>query len=219
MGNRHFLKSLAGIIRAGYRQLPISEWDRRSFESSIFFYLGFLLKRTGPYRRWQAWRLAHPGDGHEIFNPRWRIDPSHGADFSENLFFPNVESPEVSVVIPVFNQARFTWRCLKSLARHATRHSFEIIVVDDGSTDETPQALAKIPGLHYLTNGSNRGFVYSCNRGASVARGRYLVFLNNDTQVLPGWLDELVLTFAAFPDAGLAGSKLIDPDGHLQEAG
>lgn len=132
---------------------------------------------------------------------------------------PDSDYPLVSVIIPVYNQIEFTWRCLRSIANTPTKHPFEIIVVDDHSTDTTQEILAQIVGLHIIKNESNQGFIRSCNHGASHARGRYLVFLNNDTFVLPGWLDELVDTFAANPDAGLVGSQLLFPNGMLQEAG
>ena len=76
-----------------------------------------------------------------------------------------------------------------------------------------------MPGVIYLHNETNSGFIASCNRGAEAARGKYLVFLNNDTLVQPGWLSALLGTFAEEPRAGIVGSKLLYPDGRLQEAG
>jgi GT2 family glycosyltransferase len=132
---------------------------------------------------------------------------------------PRADQPEVSIVIPVYNKWSYTAACLRSLAEATCRAGFEVIVVDDQSTDETAQRLAGIAGLTYLRNEQNLGFVGSCNRGAAEARGRYLVMLNNDTQVLDGWLDALLATFEQFPNTGLAGARLIYPDGSLQEAG
>jgi GT2 family glycosyltransferase/glycosyltransferase involved in cell wall biosynthesis len=133
--------------------------------------------------------------------------------------FPFHEQVEISIIIPVFNQFSFTRACLASLRDHQGTERFEIIVVDDCSTDATAQAISRMPGVVYLRNDKNSGFIASCNRGAERARGRYLFFLNNDTLVTDGWLSALVDTFAEEPQAGIVGSKLIYPDGRLQEAG
>lgn len=131
----------------------------------------------------------------------------------------SADVPDVSIVIPVYNQCTYTLACLRSLLVHQTSARFEVIVVDDCSTDETPERLRDIPWVRTLRQPVNGGFIASCNAGLAAARGTYVLFLNNDTEVLPGWLDELVGTFATFPEAGLVGSRLIYPDGRLQESG
>ncbi len=135
------------------------------------------------------------------------------------LAFPLAERPAASIVVPVFNQLRFTHHCLASLHRHGSEHAFEVIVVDDCSTDETASALTAFENLRLIRNEENLGFVHSSNRGAQAARGRIIVLLNNDTQVQSGWLDALIETFSLKPDAGLVGSRLLYPDGRQQEAG
>jgi len=113
----------------------------------------------------------------------------------------------------------YTLACLRSVARHGAQAPFEVIVVDDASPDDSAATLEHIEGLRLLRNPRNLGFVGSCNAGAAAARGEFLVFLNNDTQVSPGWLDALLRCFAERADCGIAGSRLVYPDGRLQEAG
>ena len=135
------------------------------------------------------------------------------------ICFPRHEEVDVSIIIPVFNQLEYTHACLASLQVVEDQTSFEIIIVDDCSTDRTAEVLPEVDGVTYLRNERNSGFVASCNRGAQKARGKYLLFLNNDTLVKPGWLIALLDTFKEERRAGIVGSKLLYPDGRLQEAG
>ncbi|MGN6237772.1 glycosyltransferase [Dyella sp.] len=132
---------------------------------------------------------------------------------------PAPARPLVSVVIPVHGKREYTVACLRSLARHGTEAPFETIVVDDASPDNTVEVLTGVQGLRLVKNRENLGFIDSCNAGAAEARGEYLAFLNNDTQVTPGWMDALLRCFAERAQCGIAGSRLIYPDGRLQEAG
>ena len=135
------------------------------------------------------------------------------------LHFETGESPTVSIVIPAFNQWPYTRRCLESLLNAGSQASFEVILVDDASSDQTQKAVQQVHGIQYLRNEENQGFIRSCNRGAESARGAFLVFLNNDTEVSEGWLERLAETFERVPDAGLVGAKLVYPNGRLQECG
>jgi len=135
------------------------------------------------------------------------------------LAFPLLEAASASIVIPVHGKLDYTLACLRSLAASGLPDGTEVIVVDDASSDDTATVLPRIPGLRYQRNAANLGFVGSCNAGAAAARGGFLVFLNNDTTVRPGWLQALLRTFAEHPDTGLAGARLVYPDGRLQESG
>jgi O-antigen biosynthesis protein len=127
---------------------------------------------------------------------------------------------QTSIVIPVFNKAEFTFQCLRSLLNEVDFTKTEVIVVDNASTDETPRLLSRHSKfLQVIRNEENRGFVDASNQGAAAAQGKYLVFLNNDTEVLPGWLGRLVETIESDAAVGAVGSMLLYPDGWIQEAG
>ncbi|HEY0100934.1 MAG TPA: glycosyltransferase family 2 protein, partial [Pyrinomonadaceae bacterium] len=128
--------------------------------------------------------------------------------------------PRTSIVIPVYNKAGFTFQCLRSLLREVDFAETEVIVVNNASTDETAKLLSHFQSLVTVVNNEeNRGFVDACNQGAAVARGRYLVFLNNDTVVLPGWLKHLLETVEGDASTGAVGSMFLYEDGRVQEAG
>lgn len=129
-------------------------------------------------------------------------------------------TPIVSVIIPVYNNADVTVRCLQSIVDTWFESiRVQIILADDCSRDRTPIVASSLPGLDYVRNDENSGFIRTCNRAARVARGKYLCFLNNDTAVTDGWLEELLLTAEHDEGVGVVGSKLLYPDGRLQEAG
>lgn len=133
-----------------------------------------------------------------------------------------LETAEVraSIIIPVFDNLVYTLTCIASILEHGARVPFEIIVGDDQSSDETFAVLTSIGGcLRVVRHATNLGFLHNCNRTAELARGAFIVLLNNDTLVLPEWLDAMIATFEAYPAAGFVGSKLINGDGTLQEAG
>ncbi|MDB5350559.1 MAG: hypothetical protein JWN86_1806 [Planctomycetota bacterium] len=129
--------------------------------------------------------------------------------------------PVCSVIIPVYGLAEVTRQCLDTLldAPPGTC-DWEIIVVDDASRDATPAVLRRYgEAVRVVTHPENLGFSHACNDGAAVAAGRYLVFLNNDTLPLPGWLDALVAHAEAHTEAAVVGSKLLYPNGTIQHAG
>ncbi len=125
-----------------------------------------------------------------------------------------------SVVIPVFNKVDFTFECLHSVLTEIDFETTEVIVVNNASTDETSEMLAHFRDLiTVIDNLRNDGFVDASNQGASRAQGDYLVFLNNDTSVLFGWLENLLETVKSDPKVGAVGSMFLYPDRSIQEAG
>lgn len=135
------------------------------------------------------------------------------------LRFPYEENPTVSVIIPVYNQIHYTYLCLASILEHTKDVSYEVIIADDVSTDATEHLSEFVEHVTICRGETNLGFLRNCNHAAKAARGRYVMFLNNDTQVTEGWLSSLVQLIESDQTIGMVGSKLVYPDGRLQEAG
>lgn len=133
--------------------------------------------------------------------------------------FKKEEIPLVSIIIPVHNQWAYTYNCLKSIKENTQNVSYEVIIADDVSTDDTSNISSLIKNITHIRNEKNLGFLQNCNKAANYAKGRYIHFLNNDTEVLPLWLESLVNLMEKDPKIALVGSKLVYPNGELQEAG
>jgi GT2 family glycosyltransferase/Flp pilus assembly protein TadD len=140
---------------------------------------------------------------------------------STTSYIPNVKTRyECSIIIPIFNKVELTRQCLTRLAEVTDGCSYEVIVVDNASTDGTKDFLANLGGdIHVISNLENFGFAKACNQGAAAAKGRFLVFLNNDTIPKPGWLQALVNEVESHQDVAIVGSKLLYPDETIQHAG
>ncbi|MCC6437212.1 MAG: glycosyltransferase [Acidimicrobiales bacterium] len=128
-------------------------------------------------------------------------------------------APTVSIVIPVFNRADMTERCLRALAPTVEGVAVELVVVDNGSSDGSAELVERLwPGATIVRNAANQGFARGCNQGVAAARAERIVILNNDTEPRPGWLEAL-LGHLEDPSVGLVAPKLLFPEGTLQHGG
>ncbi|MBF0122424.1 MAG: glycosyltransferase [Candidatus Omnitrophica bacterium] len=137
----------------------------------------------------------------------------------KRITFPKTTKPIVSIVIPVYNQFLQTYLCLKTVANTIAGLEYEVILCDDASTGAIKNIHKFTKNLRVVRNRKNLGFLRSCNRAAGLARGEYLVFLNNDTTPRKDWLNHMVRIANADPKVGIVGARLFFPDGWLQEAG
>lgn len=146
-----------------------------------------------------------------------------GGEFRDGgiLRLPETESPMVSIVIPAYNQVAYTYACVRSIIANTDfdETPYEVILADDVSTDATREISRYINGMIISRNSSNMGFLKNCNQAATKARGKYIFFLNNDTKVHENWLSSLIRLIESDDSIGMVGSKLVYPDGRLQEAG
>lgn len=133
------------------------------------------------------------------------------------------KKPKVSVVMPAHNQFGHTYLSLASLVLASGEVPFEVIVVDDGSTDLVSEIESYVAGLRVVRNTTAQRFIRAINSGAAKAKGDYIVLLNNDVEVTVGWMEAMLEAFETFSDqhgqVGAVGAKLVFPDGKLQDAG
>jgi GT2 family glycosyltransferase len=132
--------------------------------------------------------------------------------------FPEVARPDVTVVMLTYNRWDLTREALRLLAE-VTEPRYELVIVDNASTDGTLDQLAQVGGARIHRNPRNLGFGPATNQGAAMARGRHLLLLNSDAWVRPGWLEPLIDLADSDPGVAAVASKLLYPDGRLQEAG
>ena len=167
---------------------------------------------------YQAVWLGLPWPANEVDSP-FRVE-SEGKIHTEKVKEWENGPFDCSIIIPVFNRCDLTQECLTALADVTQECTYEVIVIDNGSEDDTPKFLRSLGGdVNVIHNEDNHGFAKACNQGARVAKGRYLVFLNNDTLPRVGWLSPLVDELHKHHDVAVVGSKLLYPNGKIQHAG
>jgi len=130
---------------------------------------------------------------------------------------------KVSIIIPNKGQARMLERCIASIMQRTSYRNFDLLVIDNGSTDDAVlryyASLASVPQMRIINHPGAFNFSKANNLGARLSSGDILLFLNNDTEALaPDWLEEMV-RWAERPEIGTVGAKLLYPDGCIQHAG
>ncbi|MDO4487930.1 MAG: glycosyltransferase [Eubacteriales bacterium] len=220
------------LIEAGQRELDYLR-KHESLPSRLKRRLVAAIDRWAPAdskRRIGIWYakglLTHPSEYIKRFvtaegKIRRRGDFEIRGEFFEHgiLNIPKFDNISVSIVIPAYNQIGYTYACIRSIIENTDGVSYEVILADDASKDETRNITDYIHNLKVAKTKGNLGFLLNCNNAAKEARGKYVFFLNNDTKVTKGWLSNLVELSESDESIGLVGSKLIYPDGRLQEAG
>jgi GT2 family glycosyltransferase len=151
-------------------------------------------------------------------------DPTENVYLEHRESWPSFKSslnPEISIILTTHNKLGYLFNSMQTIKAccEPQDRKYEVIVVDDGSTDEASRFLREIQGIRLQRLDEKVGYFKANNAGARLARGEYLVLLNNDTLVTPGWLDALIETFREEDDVGAVGSKLVHSTGELQEAG
>lgn len=126
--------------------------------------------------------------------------------------------PTLSIVIVNYNTGELLARCLSSIRKNRPSFVYEVIVVDNASTDESIKDIKSTKGIKSIENKTNVGFARAVNQGIKLAKSRYILLLNPDTEVKRRALAKMVEFAQKTEDAGVVGAKLLNPDGSIQPA-
>ncbi len=197
-------------------------------ENLTIVYLNHLLKPYAKYIRKNSNRFLIKSNINDLFKAIINL----GNICLRHKILKNEKGKNVDIIIPSFGKFEMTLNCLLSIYRDLLinrdffkdKYSIKIIVAEDQSQDnkgiEEMRKLSNLDFFYFLENEYNLGFLENCNNAVKFSRDNsFLVFLNNDIEVLPGWLLSLLETYNLEENIGLVGSKLIYPDNKLQEAG
>ncbi len=145
------------------------------------------------------------------FNLRSKLINPRIEAVENNISLAKIKSsqkPVVSIIVLTLNQLEHTKKCLLSIERH-THVNYELIIVDNGSCDDTLNYMRNYVAQHnnvkLISNTSNKGFAFGNNQGMSIAKGKYLMLLNNDTVVTDGWIERMTSVFEQEPKTGIVG--------------
>lgn len=197
--------------------IPLPNQIKKCLKEIVFICCGNLFEGTTKY---ESWKLTRKHLFKRFFHIPMSIEKNFTAKYSEVLIeFSYSENPIVSIIIPVYKGMHYLENCLKSLVVYKDKCTFEVILIDDCPDDKTINKIANSPGLIKLYNDTNLGFLKTCNRGAEIARGKYLCFLNSDTLVTNQWLSNLIAALENDPSIGMIGSMLLNDNNTIQDAG
>lgn len=205
-----------------YRERAEMEWGTRTYQLALKMRkLSAQLLPVNSKRRHLAGNIVKHINGAKVDSvvSVEAVEANKNLEEYECLKFMKQQEPEVSIIIPVYNQFEYTYQCLKSILENSADVSYEIIIADDNSTDYTMRLNEVTENIIKITNDQNLRFLKNCNHAAKESSGKYILFLNNDTQVQENWLRPLLDVMNRDEAAGIVGSKLVYADGTLQEAG
>lgn len=211
------IKKFSGILtpweylKSSYREpgfIALSNQSKHRYES-----MRYQMEAVGAGKI-PGLTVADVIQAHDVVVKGWQ-----GRKDFPKLTLPRFENPEVSIIIPAYNKLELTYHSIASIILSYNQASYEVIVADDCSTDRTAEIESIIENVVHVKNPENLRFLRSCNNAANSAKGEYLIFLNNDTETTSYWIDELIQPYKKDTGVGLTGSKLLNLDGTLQEAG